>query len=313
MVDSVQYNNRLNDGTGHSCFGFMVDSSCPFRFLRPSRGEETLEIIETSEPLAASEGTLLYEWTLRDLSGDVSAKLYGRDHVFHFWTGDAGWYQIDPAARRIKISPHEDEVRREQRLWGIPTTLCFMQRGDFALHAAAVEVDDKAILLAAPGRFGKTTLALAFHRRGYRLLTEDTACCGLAPEAVLLPGPTSVRLRPDMFDGEAPPGTTVVAVRKDRIHLALDSYRVGDGRPVPIKALVFLRESSGDIFLERLKSSTAIPDLWTLNFRLQNEAARGRSFSQLAQLATTVPVWDLHRPLQAANLDEIVSRIVEAC
>lgn len=270
-----------------------------------------LSVVRASEPLEAGDDTLLHEWTLRDQSSAVTARLYARDRFYHFWTSDAGWYRIDPAALRIEASDHPDEIRREQRLWGIPTVLCAKHRGDFILHAAAAEVDGSAILLAAPGRFGKTTLAMAFHREGYRLLTEDTACCSLTHGPQLFPGPTSVRLRPDMFDGQVPPGTTLAAVRDDRIHIALDSGRMGDGRPVPIKALVFLRESPEKIFLERVKGGEALPDLWTLSFRFQSDAERRRSFSQLAQLAAAVPVWNLHRPLHVANLREVVSRLVE--
>ena len=312
MVDCLPHDECSKED--RCCFGFRVNSSCALRFLRKGDGQEVLEVVELAGPFEAPpQETLLFEWTLRDPSSDVTARLYGSDGIFQFWTSDAGWYRIDPAARKIEVSEHEDEIRREQRLWGIPTALCYMERGDFALHAAAVEVAGKAILLAAPGRFGKTTLALAFHRQGYRLLTEDTACCSLAPEPFLLPGPTSVRLRPDMFDGVAPPGTTVASVRRDRIHLALDSDRIGSGKRVPIGALVFLRESAGGTFLERVKTGIAMPDLWTLNFRFQDEGQRRRSFSQLTGLASAISVWNLHRPLHLASLDEVVLRVVGTC
>jgi hypothetical protein len=260
--------------------------------------------------LAAPDDKLLFEWKLRDRTVDVTARLYSVEDVFYFWTNDAGWYCIDPAANRIEMSPHDDEVRREQRLWGVPTALCVKNRGDFVLHAAAVEVNGSAILLAAPGRFGKTTLAMAFHRRGHRVLTEDTSCCRSSPEPVLFPGPTSVRLRPDVFDGSAPPGTTIVAIKSDRIHLAINRDRVGDGRPVRIGAVVFLRESEEEIRLERLKGSDALPDLWALMLRLKTDAERRLSFTQLTQLTTSVPVWNLHRPLNVDTLDDVVSHVV---
>jgi hypothetical protein len=268
---------------------------------------------EALSPLSAPDSTLLFEWTLRDAVTDVTARLYGLDGVFHFWAGDAGWYRIDPVARVIELSKSQDDVRREQRLWSVPTALCFMDRGDIGLHAAAVEVSGAAIMLAAPGRYGKTTLALAFHRMGHRLLTEDTACCRSGSPPVLLPGPTSVRLRPDIFDGNAPAGTRLVSVRNDRVHLVLDSGRAGDGFPVPLKALVFLREPAERVLLEPVKAAQALPDLWTLNFHLPNEAARGRSFSQLAQLASRISIWNLRRPLSLTSLDEVVSRIVDTC
>jgi hypothetical protein len=303
----------LVEDDGRTCFGFSVRSPHPFRFLRRGGAQDQLEVVQAAEPLSAGEEHLLFEWTLRDPGAAVTAKLYAARGLYHFWTSDAGWYRIDPRARRIEMSDHVDEIRREQRLWGVPTALCVKDRGDLALHAAAVEVGGGAIVLAAPGRFGKTTLALAFHREGYRMLTEDTACCSLSPDPVLFPGPTSVRLRPDMFNGQSPAGTTVLAVRDDRIHLTLDADRVGDGRALPIRAVVFLRESSDGVRVERVRGSEALPDLWTLTFRFQTDAERRRSFSQLAQIAAAVPVWNLHRPLQVAKLDEAVARLIDIC
>lgn len=308
MVEPV-----LNVDEAGSCFGFLVRSQFPFRFLRRGGGKDALDVREAGTPITAPESTLLAEWVLRDVVGDVSTRLYGVDGIFHFWTNDAGWFRVDPAARVIEISPQVNEVRREQRLWGVPAVLCFMERGDFGLHAAAVEVAGGAILLAAPGRHGKTTLALAFHARGYRLLTEDTTCCRLTSGPLLLPGPTSVRLRPDIFHGEAPPGTSLVLVRQDRIHLVLDSDRAGNSLPVPIKGLVFLREAAEQIVLERVETSQALRDLWALNFHLQHTVGRRQSFTQLAQLAGSIGIWNLHRPFSLTNLDEVVSRIVDTC
>jgi hypothetical protein len=105
----------------------------------------------------------------------------------------------------------------------------------------------------------------------------------------------------------------LVSVRNDRVHLVLDADRAGDCRPVPIRAVVFLRDASSGIRLEPIKPGEALPDLWTLNFHLETASARGRSFSQLAQLAACISIWNLHRPLSLTNLDEVISRIVDTC
>jgi hypothetical protein len=270
-----------------------------------------LNVRRTAASLEAGDDPPLFTWTLRDPAATVNARLYGREGIFRFWASDAGWYRIDPGTFTIEMSDHPDDIRREQRLWGIPTMVCARHRGDLVLHAAAVEIKGGAVLLAAPGRFGKTTLALALHRCGHRLLTEDTACCTSNAVPSLYPGPTSIRLRPDMFDGVAPQGTTITAVRDDRIHLALDSQRAGNGRPVPIRALVFLRESNDRVFLERVKSGEALPDLWTLSLRFRGVDEHRRAFGQLGHFGAVVPIWNLHRPLRWDTLDEVVARLVE--
>jgi hypothetical protein len=300
--------------TRESIFGFTVKSEVPFRFLRDGTGEHALHVDEASDATLRQEGKPLFEWKLRDQTGDVTAQLYHSDGTYHFWTGDAGWYRIDSVNRVITLSKEAEEVHRETRLWGIPTMLCFVELGDVPLHASAVEISGKAVMFAAPGKFGKTTLALAFHTRGYRVLSEDLSCCRLTPRPALLPGPASLRIRPDMFTGKVPPGTELVTVRPDRVVLALDSDRRGDCRPIPIRSIVFLRESSDDqIRLERVEAVRSLPDLWALSFRPKGDTALARSFRGLSNLATATSVWNLYRPLRVDLMNDVIDRIVSDC
>jgi hypothetical protein len=249
------------------------------------------------------------EWHLRG-SPHLSAKLHFDNDRYHFWISDAGWYHIDPVSGTIQIPEDGDEIIREHRLWGLPTLLCATHRGDFFLHAAAVEIDEKAVLLAAPGCHGKTTLAMGFHREGYRVISEDSACCRLASTPAILPGPAILRIRPDVFDGRAPAGTQLVSARDDRVYVAIDEKRRGTDDPVPIQALVFLRECANEIYLEKVLPPRALPDLWALSFRLPNDADRSRCFRQLTALAHNIPIWNLYRPLQLASLGKTVKKIV---
>ena len=145
----------------------------------------------------------------------------------------------------------ENVVRREERLWSIPAMLCFLARGDAALHAAAVEVDGQAVVLAAPGSFGKTTLAAAFHAAGHRLLSEDTTCIRGAEAPLVVPGPAMLRLRHDVAEQlEIPNATPVGTVEDDRVHLALDPAVRGDCSPVPLRAIVLLRHADEGFRIE---------------------------------------------------------------
>lgn len=294
-----------------SCFGFQIHSTNHLQFIRRGGPNSTLDIRAETDTPTEPQGAPLLEWKLQGTNRDILAKLYARDDSYRFWISDIGSYRIDPVARTIHIPEGGDEIIREHRLWSMPTLLCGMHRGDFFLHAAVVEIDGSAILLAAPGRHGKTTLALAFHREGYRVLSEDSACCRLATFPVLIPGPALLRIRPDMFHGRAPAGTHVIAEYEDRIFLALDENRRGSDDPVPIRAIVFLRESANQIHMEPVVGQRAIPDLWALNFHLPNETARAQSFRQLTALVSNVPVWNLYRPLRVASLSGTVAKIAK--
>ena len=302
----------VNSGSpGPSVFGFRVSSQVPLRFLRQGGGAGDLEIVRAQEPRQRPTTAPLADWMLGGAGQEARATLYRVEQGFEFWATDSGAFHIDPEKGRIEIPDMADEIVREQRLWGIPSTLCYMHRGDFSLHAAAVEVGEGAVVFAAPSRYGKTTLALAFHRRGHRVLSEDLSCVRAGSVPAVVPGPAVLRLRPDVYHGDPPPGTRVVKTRPDRVFLALDDTRVGSGAPVPIRAVVFLRESPADLKLAPVAPSTAMADLWALNFRLQTEESRVRSFQQLGRLLGAVPSWDLHRPLRLDRIDDTVELIVD--
>ena len=296
-----------------SGFGFRIRSRTPLRFLRSGGGAETLDIAVASQPRTRPATTPLAEWAFAGPEREVRCTLYQMQRAFELWATDMGPYHIDPQAGRIEMPETHDELMREQRLWGIPAALCCMHRGDLPLHAAAVEIASRAVLLAAPRWHGKTTLALAFQHRGYRVLTEDLACCSLASTPRLLPGPALLRVRPDVYHGHPPAGTHVVAARRTRVYLGVNDDRKGDSAPVPIAAIVFLRESADGIVLRPVPAPAAIPDLWALSFRLPTADGRARVFAQVTRLAGACPVWNLYRPARLDSLDETVRRLVEMC
>src|SRR5918992_1328313 len=141
-----------------------------------------------------------------DPDGPSLSSLYESDGTFSLWIQDSGWFRVDPRSPAIEIPTTPSGRRRENRVWGIPAALCYMARGDQAVHAAAVDVDGSALLLAAPGRFGKTTLAGGFLRLGHRLLSEDMSCVRSGTPPEVIPGPAGLRLRRDVYESIRFPG-----------------------------------------------------------------------------------------------------------
>ncbi|MFN2556757.1 MAG: hypothetical protein ABR592_07760 [Nitriliruptorales bacterium] len=293
-----------------ACFGFSVRSALPFVYLRPGGGVP-LQVTEsdgtpppTSEPLISWAPTA---------ARPFHARLFGAGNRYDYWVEGAGWFGIEPHAPRIIAPPTDSPVRREERIWGLPALLCFTARGDVPLHAAALEVNGGAILVVAPGRFGKTTLAGAFIASGHRLLAEDTSCCRITDPPLVLPGPAMLRLRADVYPHVRVPETKIVAEDDVRFHLALDDRARGDSAPVPIHSIVFLRPGGERCELTPADPLRAVPDLWAQSFRLPIQEEEGRRFCRLVDLASRVPLWNLARPRGFERLPEVVERVVAVC
>lgn len=294
-----------------SCFGYQVRSPLLLSYLRAGGFGEPLEIVERHD-VHQPEGEPLFRWE-RTPERDFEGSLYAEDDGYRFWSDREGWFHIDPSAPSITVPVGVDPFLRERRLWGVPVVLCFLRRGDLSLHAAAVEVEGSAFLFAAPGRFGKTTLAGAFLRAGFRVLAEDISCCRTASEPIVFPGPALLRVRQDSYGNLQLRGTRRVAEEADRVHLAIDESRRGDGTPVPISGVIFLRKGDEGISMERVTTERVLPDLWALAWRLPVEEDAIRCFDGTVALAGRVPAWNLYRSLTFGALEDVVETIVTTC
>jgi hypothetical protein len=303
--------SQSSSGTGGACFDFEIHSALSFRYLRKG-GHDLLTVVAPSDETPDPDDRLLIEWVARP-GRPFSGRLHRGGLRFRLWVGDTGWYVIDPVQRWIAIPETSTPARREERLWSVPAGLCMLDRGDLPVHAAAVDVEGSAVLFAAPGRFGKTTLAAGFHREGYRVLSEDMSCLRVAGAPAVLPGPAMLRVRTDVLEGLRLPDVTEVARSDDRASLAIVPERRGDCRAVPIRAVVLLRPVSTGVTVERTQPAEALRDLWALTLKTPDAASRARCFTQLADLLARVPAWNVYRPLDLGALGATIDAIISSC
>jgi hypothetical protein len=290
-----------------NCFGYTVRSTLSFTSLRNGPGAP-LDVRTDGEVLTPPHEALL-EWTE---AGQSLVRLYVLDSGYLVWIDQVGWFRVDPHTPAIAVTSSVSGPRLEARVLGLPTALCFMHRGDLPIHAAAVDVGGSALILAAPGRFGKSTLAASFVQVG-RPLSEDTTCLRFDSGPTVVPGLAMLRIRPDVYERLEFPGTHVIAREPDRVYLTVDENARGDATPVPLKGVVFLRRAEDRVRIELVPTERALPDLWTLSFHLPTDEDRARCFSMIAELARQVPVWDLHRPLSFQNMPEVMDTIISTC
>lgn len=292
------------------CFGYSVNSPLPFRLLRAGHGPQ-LHIVEAErEPRPTSPPVL--EWKV---PGDdlLHVRLHRDDDSYALWIDGGGWFRVRPEVPCIEVPVGVEPLRREERIWGLPSLLCLLERGDVPLHAAAVEIDGGALLLGGPGRCGKTTLAAAFLSAGFRVLSEDVSCCRLGDPPQLFPGPAGLRVRLDAFEQLTIEGGVVAAKESHRVHLDIVPERRGSADPVPIRAILILGASeAADCTMTRVPSAAAVRALWPLSFNLPTDEDRARCFTAITEIVRAIPVFDLARPVSYNTLPRVVGELVQA-
>jgi len=290
-----------------ACHGFELQSNITFQTLRaggglPLRVQEGFDLPEPG-------GELIAEWHPR-ANNPFHGRLLADGDRYAFWASDAGWYRIDPIARSIVV-PAGATLRRELRMLGVPASLCVLDSGGLSIHAAAVEVDGRAVLLAGPGHHGKTTLSAGFARAGYRLLSEDTTACHPGSPPRVFPGPAVLRLRRDVADhfGDSRMVRAATEDTADRAYFLLSDEARGSGAPLPLAAVVLLKPAGDGPRLRTVPPARAIADLWAVTTHLPTDESRAECFSKLTALVTQSDVLELERPMTLDSLASVVALV----
>ena len=75
--------------------------------------------------------------------------------------------------RHITVEPAGDDDVLSPSILGTAMSVILRQRGMLVLHASSVAIDDKVVAFMGGSGWGKSTLANAFHAKGYPVLTDD--------------------------------------------------------------------------------------------------------------------------------------------
>jgi hypothetical protein len=121
--------------------------------------------------------------------------------VFRLLIKGVGRYLVEKGSR-ISIEPIAGSSTDEVRLFLLGSVMgaLLYQRGLFPLHGSAVETQWGAMIFVGAQGVGKSTLAAQFHRRGYRLLSDDVCAVTLSNERLeVLPALAQFRLCEDAY------------------------------------------------------------------------------------------------------------------
>jgi hypothetical protein len=122
--------------------------------------------------------------------------------VFRLEMKGVGRYLVENGSR-ISVEPMEGSSADEIRLFLLGSVLgaLLYQRGLFPLHGSAVETRWGAMIFVGSQGVGKSTLAAQFHRRGYRLLSDDVCAVTTSSGALqVLPALAQFRLCADAYE-----------------------------------------------------------------------------------------------------------------
>ncbi|HEY2335424.1 MAG TPA: hypothetical protein VGH58_10510 [Solirubrobacterales bacterium] len=284
-----------------SLYGFEVKSELPLRRLNSAvgaRGE--LRVEATDGPLEAPAQEPAS--TLIDDQGKcwyASYELKGGGCLIELPPSVS--FLIEPNEGRIAVDSRDDDAELlEHRIVSAAICTLLSMRGDLVLHAAAVEVDGRAMLFCGPSLRGKSTLARALGEAGHRVLAEDGVSIALGKdEPIAFPGARGVRVRSRDRDG------------RQRTDLVADPGGE-EPAPCPVGAVVLLGERGAALEIEPLEPARALALLTPNIVRSGGRASLSAAFARLAALLGSVPCLGVSLPDDLGALPDVARKVLDA-
>jgi hypothetical protein len=262
--------------------------------------------------------------TLEDLSpvpdSDSKSGLYvseKSDEVRYHWT-DFGSFVVR-SGREILYDPlpgvSENAVRLP--LLGVVMGTLLHQRGFFTLHASAVSINDNTVAFIGQKGAGKSTIAAAFHTRGHPLITDDVLALDPCPEGSIsvLPAFPQIKLLPDAAQALNCEARTLQSSRDVFEKRLVDAAESFISHPAPLKHIYLLAEGpqlntdqlTGGMAFKTLMSQTYAPRF------LGPSTSTAHAFKRCQQIASTIPLSKLTRPLDFSQLNDVLNLIEQQC
>ncbi len=252
--------------------------------------------------------------SLKGNDKDIKYKVLGND-FFWSWKG-VGDYLICNG-REILIEPDLDgdnfsNIR--QPLYGSAMAAVLKQRGFLILHANAIEVKGKVVVIAGDKGYGKSTLTAALQANGHRVVSDDITAISIKKNNVyIMPGLPNVKLWPDAVKaiGLDPEMFPLVHSQMSK-RLVVNKEQFNPDK-VPLGMMITL--GSGSLVeLTGLVPTEKVMYLFSYNYfaRLSNDfpmLEQKREFEQCAYLANNFIMKKLKRPRNLNLLKDSVSII----
>lgn len=217
------------------------------------------------------------------------------------------------AGKHIWVKPDKGATFDQIRLFLLGSSMgaILHQRRQLVLHGNAIEIDGKCSVFLGPSGNGKSTLAGAFLKQGYRVLTDDICAITFQNNMpTVSPGYPQIKLWRDSAEnlGHEPSKLTSIYDRSDKF--ALPIHNSFANKPLAVDQIFVLNTwERAQIELRRLSGINRFQAIFDNTYRQNFMKRTGQDqnyFKLCSQLISTTPLFSLTRPQSPYCLDELM-------
>jgi hypothetical protein len=209
----------------------------------------------------------------------------------------------------VEVLPGSDQSTVLLYLFGPAFGAILHQRGILPVHSSAVATGRGAVVFAGASGHGKSTLAVAFHQRGFRVLADDVCPIATSGCPNVLPANPFLMIWADTANRL---GINQRHLRRASSDAEKYVFPLGDAfaaESVPLHAIYVLEPSNSDDFtLVPIRGLQKIQLLNQITYRpafIEGMNLNGQHFRQIGEVARQTKVIVVKRPLGGFRIDEL--------
>ncbi|TNE55627.1 MAG: hypothetical protein EP338_02315 [Bacteroidetes bacterium] len=216
--------------------------------------------------------------------------------------------------REIFIEPAEGAEQDLIRLYlnGSVLGALLIQRNILCFHASAFEYHQQAVLICGESESGKSSLALAMHLNGMKLINDDI-CPINHPDFNVLPLETPSKLWADSLQELQQEKLKGPAIHSGENKFFVD-IKHKQHENLPVRGIIILENDAVNDFeieaLQGMEKFTALRShLYRGNYLAQMPKTESLFHQRLSLLASRIPVFRFNRPY-SANIETSQARLL---
>ena len=250
--------------------------------------------------------------------------LLSRDEYFYCRYDDRTTFVVSRLGSQIWATWPDDLTVEDMATYLLGPILGFVLRlrGTVCLHANAIAIDDRVVVLVGAAGAGKSTTAAAFARAGYPILSDDVVPLIDRGDTFLVqPAYPRIRLwdssvRALYGDAEALPRLVPTHPTWDKRYLDLNQtgYQF-QSEPLPLAAIYYINDREDNPACPQIAPMTTQTQIITLvtntytNYLLDKQL-RSQEFEFLSRVVKYIPVRQLNPHTNIERLVETIELVI---
>lgn len=252
----------------------------------------------------------------KGLAAPVKVKPYSQIAPNELWLHipDIAWFYVSNG-NTIVVEPEAGADMQSVKLYLLGSCMgaIIYQRNLLVIHGNAIRFGDECVIFAGNSGNGKSTLAAAFHQRGYEILADDLSV--IDGQLRVQPSYPQIKL---WHDSAKKLEIDTEGLKRIRLQVDKYAYPIKEAfcnKPLPVKALYILNtHNQADFVFTEITGMKKFRPLKNHSYRAAYLDGLGLGAEHLklcSQLANNIDITRITRPSSGFKLDELVALLEE--